>query len=150
MNDRIQQCSYDEQCSDDEQLEQGLKGVQRRAGVERRLAMELGAMASRCRPWTLSRLCDAVELVVDLQHLALVDGVAYEAMTAPREVALRVWVYELLLAAAAMGFDSVAPTLLDALPGVDMSGYQGLLAEVGVEAFDVTKTPETRAFGGVR
>ena len=92
---------------------------------------ELTASVTRQRRWTLARLCEAVDLVVAMQRLALTDRHTYDEAVLERLAEVRIWLYELMIAAAAMGFDEVAPTLLGALPGVSMGPYEELLAELG-------------------
>ena len=102
-----------------------------RGAIAQRLELELGSSVRQSRRWTLARVCGVVDLIVDLQQLALRDRQRYDVLLACRKTQVRVWLYEVLVAAAALGFDEVAPVLIDALPGVDMADYRSLLVELG-------------------
>lgn len=102
-----------------------------RGGVAERFERELVVSVSQSRRWTLSRVCEVVDLIVDLQQLAISDRGRYDGLLEGRQTQVRVWLYELLVAATALGFNEVAPVLIDALPGVDMGSYERLLYELG-------------------
>ena len=110
-----------------------------------RFEAEMQAAVTDQRRWTLARLCAAVDLVVDLQHLALVDGPAYESIVLARRGVVGLWLYELIVAASGMGLREVGPALIEALPHIDMSGYRALLDEVG--ALDSAARPVLPAPG---
>ena len=80
------------------------------------------------RRWTLTRLCDDLGLVVDLQRASQAAPLRYQQVLDGRRLALALWLFELAIACGCHGLVDFAPTLLAALPGVDGSAFAELLA----------------------
>ena len=78
----------------------------------------------------MQQLCDELDLVVDLQQLAIFDKPAYRAFIHGRQTALALWLYEMAVAAAAQGWREFAPTLMSALPEIDCGPMIPLLDEI--------------------
>lgn len=113
--------------------ERGMSGgLSRTERTQRRFERAMRLTVSRGRRWDLAGLCEAVDLVVDLQQLALADRATYSELVGRWRCTVRLWLYELILAAGALGFDEVGTTLCDALVEVDMRPYHGLLRELAL------------------
>jgi len=98
--------------------------------------------------WTMQQLCEELDLVVDLQQLAIADQPAYRAFIHGRETALSLWLYEMAVSAAAQGWREFAPTLMNALPDIDCGALIPLLDEI-LRGHDSEKTGARKpGFGG--
>ena len=80
--------------------------------------------------WCPMRVKDALCLVIHLQRLASSDVNRYRAFVQVHHQQLRLWLYQLGIAAASMGFLEVPDVLLKALPYVDMHCYQSIFGEL--------------------